>query len=293
MEEIIESAQHLHDSNNLTSSFITPNGYNARIVASFNINCKDETQLIHVINLIRAQWYAAISNMAEWEYDQANELFTSKQALIGVLPLVVLHMNNDMCYVITRDFDCERETKEMTLLHKLFIHNASQKEHTGYMINDIFHVANWASYATYAQLYGYGYSQQSNQTNLIHSINDRCIKSQQEQYNPNLVLSTTQLLTELMRTNCLESAKKLSQVPYAIKIIKEPCTRSLQEMVRILATVDSVVKDPQSPIMICDGTDFAAALYLFEHITLPAYFSIQLQEPLFKDYKKVTLASTI
>lgn len=60
-------------------------------------------------------------------------------------------------------------------------------------------------------------------------------------------------------------------------------------MIRILATLEMVVKDPDSDIVVRYGNreDFKAALKLFEKITLPKYFDILFKDNLFKNYDRV------
>ncbi len=59
--------------------------------------------------------------------------------------------------------------------------------------------------------------------------------------------------------------------------------------VRMIATLEMIVKDADSDIVVRKGNkqDFVAALHLIEKITLPRYFGIIFEEPLFDDYTKV------
>ena len=60
-------------------------------------------------------------------------------------------------------------------------------------------------------------------------------------------------------------------------------------VVRALATLEMIVKDPDADIVVRRGNkkDFKAALKLFERVTLPRYFKIIFPQPLFDDYDKV------
>lgn len=59
--------------------------------------------------------------------------------------------------------------------------------------------------------------------------------------------------------------------------------------VRLIATLEMVLKDPDSDIVVRfgDKDDFKSALKLLESITLPNYFGILFKEPLFEDYDQV------
>lgn len=63
----------------------------------------------------------------------------------------------------------------------------------------------------------------------------------------------------------------------------------IKMFVRLLATLEMVVKDPDAHIVVRFGNrkDFKAALELYEKVTLPYFFGILFKDPLFKDYDKV------
>ncbi|MCK4517743.1 hypothetical protein KAT92_03145 [Candidatus Babeliales bacterium] len=65
-------------------------------------------------------------------------------------------------------------------------------------------------------------------------------------------------------------------------------------VVRALATLEMVLKDPNGDIAVRRGDkkDFAAALKLFEKIVLPSYFDIVFEDDLFDDYYSAELALT-
>jgi hypothetical protein len=62
-----------------------------------------------------------------------------------------------------------------------------------------------------------------------------------------------------------------------------------QMLVRLLVTLDMVVKDPDADIVVRYGNreDFRAALLLFEKITLPRYFGMFFSDALFENYDEV------
>ena len=60
-------------------------------------------------------------------------------------------------------------------------------------------------------------------------------------------------------------------------------------LVRMLATLEMVIKDPDGNIAVRFGNrdDFKAALKLFEKTTLPKYYGILFEKDLFDDYDYV------
>jgi len=60
-------------------------------------------------------------------------------------------------------------------------------------------------------------------------------------------------------------------------------------MIRLLATLEMVVKDSDADVVIRlnDREDFEAALKIYERVVLPYYFGILFKEPLFNDYSNV------
>ncbi|MFH1254143.1 MAG: hypothetical protein V1646_01785, partial [bacterium] len=59
--------------------------------------------------------------------------------------------------------------------------------------------------------------------------------------------------------------------------------------VRLIATLEMVLKDPDSEIVVRFGNrdDFKSALKLLASVTLPTYFGTLFKEPLFEDYDQV------
>ena len=65
--------------------------------------------------------------------------------------------------------------------------------------------------------------------------------------------------------------------------------RAIALWVRAIATLEMLIKDHQSVILVRKGVkeDFAAALKMLERVTLPHYFGIHLDKNLFVDYYAV------
>ncbi|MFH1643790.1 MAG: hypothetical protein ABIA74_01305 [bacterium] len=63
----------------------------------------------------------------------------------------------------------------------------------------------------------------------------------------------------------------------------------LRLFVRFIATLEMVLKDPESNIVVRRGSkkDFKAAIKLLEHVVLPKYFGLLCEKKLFEDYNSV------
>ena len=91
------------------------------------------------------------------------------------------------------------------------------------------------------------------------------------------------------RGNLAKQKKRYYGVAQKIYLGSEEQRGAAQLAVRLLATLEMVVKDPDADIVVREGNrdDFKAALQLFEKITLPRYFKIIFEEDLFDDYNDV------
>ena len=97
---------------------------------------------------------------------------------------------------------------------------------------------------------------------------------------------------EIKREKKKERAKQAKKL---IKLCKKEQKYSSQLVVRALATLELIIKDPYGDIAVrckdkskfLDRDDFVASVKLFEKITMPTYFHLISEENLFKDYAKV------
>ncbi|MCB9493411.1 MAG: hypothetical protein H6679_03990 [Epsilonproteobacteria bacterium] len=72
-------------------------------------------------------------------------------------------------------------------------------------------------------------------------------------------------------------------------VMRDDQKYTMQLLARMLCTIDMVIKDIDSNIVIrwCNKKDFKAALKLFEKITMPRYFNLLCKDELFEDYDTV------
>ena len=74
-----------------------------------------------------------------------------------------------------------------------------------------------------------------------------------------------------------------------VYLISEEQKGSIQLFTRFIATLEMVLKDPESDIVVRKNNkkDFKACLKLLEKTTLPKYFGLLSEDSLFDDYDNV------
>ncbi len=290
MQEISEYAYHVYKAGQLHELFVTPSGYYGRVVAVIPKDCKDQIMLGPIINQIRASWYAVASNLAGCEYDESTGLLVNNQIMTGVSPLIVVQLYDGAHIVLTRSSDAI-QTQPMSSAQKLFSSVSNDEQNRvikGYYYHDIFHAIEWSN-NTNSGIYSFGLNQSPTlENNVLAALVKRCAHDDCEQYDTYRVLSVSALYQELVNKKFVEYAQKLAWAPCTLSITKQPSELVLQTMIRLYITIDAILKDPQAAIMICDENDIGPAAYLYEHITLPTYFSIRPNKPLFERYSDVS-----
>jgi hypothetical protein len=157
------------------------------------------------------------------------------------------------------------------------------------------------------------------------SLVSRVVKRHQEGKSTAVVMSTTDLCESLfnsehwkMEENCLRreaernglrekpeeennEIKKNSDTAAAysraqgykpkngVFLAKNEQRLSAQMFIRLAATIEMIVKDPDADVVVRfgDREDFKSALLLFEKVTIPKYFKIFFKDNLFDDYDSV------
>jgi hypothetical protein len=138
---------------------------------------------------------------------------------------------------------------------------------------------DWSNIRTDCGVFAYGYTMrmQSPLQSAVAKIKHYYSTIGLEQ---NFV-STSLLYESLYKSNFFSYRTIKKQKPF--------CRAAIQLWVRAVATLDMILKDIDADIMVRsdDRHDFIAAVNLLEHITLPAYFGISLESPLFDNYNLV------
>ncbi len=145
---------------------------------------------------------------------------------------------------------------------------------------------NWATPYTYLLLYNYSYFLDTTgkiESNLITKL----VQTMPEikQYGSQAFVSTSSLYSLIDKVGCWHEVGKAS-APQTSSVYNAD---NIRLWIRMIATLDMIIKDPQAAIMSRKGnkSDFWAALKLLEKITLPLYFNIRTKTPFFSNYEQV------
>jgi hypothetical protein len=286
-----------------------------RLFHAFSSECKDEVLLTPMLRALRANWYAALNNVFDFESQYGQE-YSLNFYKYRVVPYFLKKLDDDdMFYVIRRHYeawqkkipaDVRAESRRFNLpLRGQFVE-----------VEDAPHRLDWQSINTATSLYAYGHSS-SKKTNGFSSVPliSRYIQKHQGSQTAASVMPVSDLYTQLkesmhwkmeldeLQEKAEKNSRKLankklpvrtkagSKVQKKKKIVLglEHQKHGAQLLLRMLATLEMIMKDPEADVVIRKGNrdDFKAALKLMEATILPEYFNIYFVDKLFEDYDRV------
>ena len=248
------------------------------IVETFQ-RCCDEQQIGRLCTLLRAQWYAALSNMVR------------SGDPISVPPLYLVR---SAC----GDFDLAQAALEprtwlaledrLALLEPLALFglgNHACLARTWGEFRDKNYCLDWRAVDTSHGLYAFGYEPRGRNpvSRIVDAYRMTCAREQRDHHG----LPAAQLLRQLHKRYEQRWHEVASEA--TTRSANSPQADAARLFVRAIATLETLVKDPRAIILVRrgDGDDFAAALVLLEHVTLPRYFNVRFDRPLFDDYGTV------
>lgn len=256
--------------------------------------CRDGVTLSALFPLIRAHWYVALSNLLESE-EVSPGRFSSKEPKYYVPPLSLKPVMGQRVIVAQKQLDTfeEKLPMEATISIAAFNNYVWSQDIAWAEVNHIPHCIEWARAETFFGVYAFGYDWDfSVVRKIVDSERDRKIKMGYEDpavFAAELVRvfdeqQMWQHFAEDKSSGYGSSSSKKKKITVA------SCQgRAIALWVRAIATLEMLVKDPQSHILVRKGVreDFVAALRLLERVTLPRYFGIYLDKNLFGDYNAV------
>jgi len=156
------------------------------------------------------------------------------------------------------------------------------------------HLLDWNAADTFTGLYAFGYNPKAptNRKNTITRLVDSYQQDKRDKGYSNACMSTTKLCKALTKKRLWgRVSRELNRTNHNKKLLAKvkPNPFSMQLFVRTVATLEMLLKDKNSTVIVRKGNkkDFMAALVLLERITLPAYFGARHNGPLFDDYSQV------
>jgi len=285
-----------------------------RLFHAFSSECKDEVLLTPMLRVLRANWYAALNNVFDFksEYGQEYSLNCYKYRYI---PYFLKKLDNNMFYVIRRHYEAWQK--------KLPASSRAESRRFNLPLRGQFvevenapHRLDWQSINTATNLYAYGHSN-SKKTNGFSSVPliSRYIQKHQGTQTAASVIPVSELYDKLkqsmhwkmeideLREKAERNAKKRAKRRVATqnnihgnKKQKEKTCLGLEHqkpgarmLLRLLATLEMIMKDPEADVVIRKGNrdDFKAALKLMEVTILPEFFHVYFADGLFEDYDRV------
>jgi len=264
------------------------NGLRLAVLYSFDGMCRDRIALKDFFCRVRAQWYATLANLIHAQ--DSGEQFTLQKIEVPVPPLVIKKDGSGRFYCLQKVFEVT-ESAGKKPPSRFFVgstHDLDEKRRWA-MINEIPHCLDWDAIKTCQDLYAFGYNPHGSHKTMVTHLIAAYKKYQEEQGCGHYFMPAVDLCYQLNYLNSWQGVAAEGARFTAVKKVSPSSKKALQLLVRTLATLEMIIKDLDSHVMIRRGNedDFAAALQLIERITLPVYFGVQLDEPLFEDYTQV------
>lgn len=274
---------------------ILPNGQQLEIKYRVHSLCRDEEVLGPVIREIRAQLYAQLANLLKATVSKDGYEFKSVTQYVP--PLILKQESDGYLYVLQKrlplvDMTSLGDKKLVAPLKYHLLDHPKRKRRWG-VFGEAPHCLEWDNPGTFFGIYAYGYylfkTPKNTVTQLLDKYRADCIKSD----NPHFGMPTSELYKQIIIQKKFSALQDdiNNEVKSPIEFIEpdDPRVQIIALWVRLMATLDMILKDPKTEIFIRKGNkeDFMAALKLLEKITLPVFFGIQCKGPLFDDYTEV------
>jgi len=269
------------------------NGQDFSVRSRMHRDCRDEEMLKDFIRPLRAQWYAMLTHLLYTHLTTDNE-YAIKQ-IKHISPSLMLYEHADgYLYTIQKalpELDVQDLENIKLRSHTLFnLADTNLRKRTFGEFHEIPHCLNWYNKNTYTGLFGYNYINQAKNTNILSRIIDIYheffVKYGRPEYRATAAefvkQFTTPVITKIRKSELM--GKKLEALD-----AHDSRLPGIRLWVRAVATLDMILKDPETKILVRKGNkqDFAAALQLLEYYTLPHCFGIVCKSPLFTDYEAV------
>lgn len=261
--------------------------------------CRDSVTLTPVFSTVRGHWYVALANLLKSEESMPGR-FHAEEASFFAPPLSIKKGQQQTAVVVQKQFDISDEKVPYDVKNNLFLFNnyGGYQDSCWQVYKDTPYCVEWKNTETFYGIYAFGYL--SNKFPYLNKIvGDLRGMRIKEGYEDPAVFST-ELVSALDATQAWQlvggvpsnstqfvghnSAKKNKKIS-----VHSPRGRAIGLWVRAIATLEMIIKDPHAVIITRKGvqSDFIATMRLLEKVTLPRYFGIQLDKPLFADYSKV------
>jgi len=256
--------------------------------------CRDSVTLSPLFSVIRAHWYVALANLLESE-ETLPDRFVIKDPHYYVSPLCIKPGPGQRAVILQKQLEVfEGKVSFGQDIERLILfnnYNWYRDMISWGRVGNIPHCIEWNGVETFFGVYAFAYDWEYP---VIQKLvdNERSRKIKMGYEDPAVFASELVHIFDQQKIwhNFTEekslgyghsSAAKKKKIS-----VNSSSGRAVALWVRAIATLEMLVKDSNSPIIVRKGVreDFVAALQLLERVTLPRYFGIYLDKSLFTDY---------
>jgi hypothetical protein len=283
-----------------------------------NPACKNVFILSPLIRSLRACWYASVLNLLtadeHWE-----EQIVIKKPYYNAVPLRVQTIK-ELVYVLQQSFDPLEESMGLSnrMLYRPF-NLVTNKPVCFTKIEETYYRLEWESNDAHSGIMGYAcepFNDQIDGNDDTPNVITRLVRDYSREHGHQVVMPTSELWEQLSSDNAWRDERAdIAHQAHLAGFFKGPkpqrdrgflsdfdsnrscqyylCSDGLrpivQLLVRLFATIDMVLKDPEADVVIRDGNrdDFAAALKIIEKVLLPFGCGLYIEGDLFDDYTQV------
>jgi hypothetical protein len=250
--------------------------------------CRDSVVLGPLFATIRAHWYAALCNLV-YAQQHPNGVFTLEKIEYHIPPLLLTTDGKQISVLQKILMPVEDKPHTLPATLRRFHNYTLCKDLEWGVVDNIPHCLQWQSSETYWGMYAFGCSY-GLEGFLRKQLQEYEKESRADGFD-NVALTSSQVCERLEQAGMWTQSARPINNRTATKDVKYNSKEwhALRLWIRAIATLEMIIKDPQVWIITRKGNrhDFAAALQLLERLTLPKYFGIQIDKPLFEDYSKV------
>lgn len=306
----------------------TVDGSKMRVLHKFGPECRSETVLAQFFKDLRVFWYAALSNLLDGQKQMGSQ-FSIPTAVVPVPPMFVKQGTDGSFYAAQAHMkgwvgDVGTLPK---VPYDLFNLPPTQRLRYGEFDDNVYRL-DWRADVTNRGLFGFGcdLSKVKKRGFYVPAV-FMIVQRYQNKFGTHTVMPTSKLLKELKKSNYWKSVyqgwkteaeknsrvldlrktadgkalgwaerfiaampqKSTQPIKRAINFATQHQRQAARMVIRLLATLEMVVKDPDADVVVRLGhrKDFKAALKLYERVVMPYFFGILFKEPLFDDYGNV------
>lgn len=275
---------------------------------------------------LRAHWYTAITNLL-WAQRSSATQWRLHDEPFGLTPCFLEKDDNDHYHFLKKDHQVwtgqDRGIARNDVMMTARFQLSDKPKFVSF--GDRIYRTNGDSLSTATRLYAFGHESMrlgEDQYYTYFPSISRVVQEFQREYGVTTVMSTTQVVDHLKKSpawiqeqknqRLLAQQNGVNHKPIAVMcygneqlssnktyyagtmekpffVASDEFREAAQLVVRMLATIEMIVKDPDADIVVRykNKEDFKAAIWLLEKITLPKYFKLVFLRDLFEDYNAV------